>query len=846
MADSISFMDDPANPERLHGTNYNAADMHGSFARSREQETLQRWAMQNNPITQSLQSAILRLINTTQGQAFGPNAGYRDMIPGHVSSMLAAQVGNAFSSPGQMMWGLQSAIANGNMRMSGPDGMMFSGGRGFQNRVAQDFFQSYMQERPFGSNGFKNSRIGEQLLPSLTQRGVFAGMDVSLGGDGQLTDGTKRSMKGVIDESTKMLREVGEVFGTDDIAVLMSEAERITGLVASNRANVGRMKDRLTSLRDTATVLGMNPAALMKFTEASGLSMAQNFMEAGMSPEQANRTGKFLAGNFVRQSGMAKAEYDLQRADALKRGIMLPEKEMPEFQKNLEAQFGASLSEVGSAEFIAAQLQLQNNQNLTPEQRKSLQGAIDTYADASNKQEWAASARSRLNESGVGSLSEFFRYHNFSDLSEAGQTEFGDKFFSGSKAADAKVTNIMNRARSMGGLKKNGKYIGKDREKNLSNTLAALLSSFDPETRNRVVAALQESPEAAAALISGGGLEKFLPAGMTAEDFATGASADADLLKNINAQDFGEGTTASRQSQSQFKQKEQAMRLERAIYANDSAKLPSFGENFLAGFMQYVDPSDAKVIDAAISKGGGDLLRTKISKNGGIELDKETAKKLIATFSNSGADAYKALGLKPDAGIEDFIMRASTSEGLTGLLKEGEGKTLTQLGITQLQELMTKSGITADAEGGLKFKDAAAHMDFMTKAGLLNDRELGDLPKEISKDSLAQPGGVGRLRDAVLKTKRGKKMLDDGSVIWGDGSLREDWQRNANGEAFEWFNDASNTPASRTAASLPLVKDRGADEARKRAESGASTPRTLHVATMIVSSVQRSGAGAAI
>lgn len=839
---NFSLMDDAAVPDRLHGTNFSAAEMQGSFLFSRDQAERSRMAALSSPVTQSALTAILSMLNRTQQTAFGPNASVLDRTAGHIAAAGAMHISNTFSNPSQMLWGLQNAVAGGGMSMGNPaGGMSWVGDRNTQMRVADSMLGSVMQAMPFGTNGFSNARIGQQLLPSLTQRGMFANMDVSLNSAGEISDGTKRQMEDIIESSTSTLKILGEVFGTDDITRLISETERITGTVLDSKRSIESAGTRLKGLLDTSLALGINPAAAMKFVEASGMNMAQGLMEKGMDPRGALRVGAAVSTASFEDTGLAWEQHRRASQWAAANGMWMPQKDQQQFQEEHKAQMMQAFKDPGMNEAFAAMITLQDNPNLSADQRTQLESLLSSYSGAEDKKAWAKSAKESLKGLGVD-VAKVHRYNSFDDLSDDNMNAFMGKVVSGAPSMSKPIANLMKKAEGKGIL--NGvSDLGA-----VQNMVGTMMTSFNMPDQAAILQAATEGKDVTEVLRSRG-LEKFLPEGMSGADFASnlGAPGIADAVRGVLAgQGRVPGVVVSRQTRADMQSKKDARAIEKATA--DNAPSPDDQYGVLKGILGYTPKSDTNALNWAVATGDRRLMTLDINEAGGLKLDENSAAGLMNLMSESGVSAYSALGLPYGASMKDVATAAGTHQGLASLLRASEGKALTRLGMTGLQKALTESGVGVGGDGSLSFETSEDYGNFLAKSGLLNDRSADNpFPEDkLSKEMLERPGAMKVLIEEIGKTKTGSRMMNDKKIIFAPDTVRDD-AFNVLGLPTlpeDPFRDGMSTDSTTKPGQSALG---GAAEAKERAGTPSPDHKVVRVTTLVVENYNpKAGAGTAL
>ncbi len=204
--------------------------------------------------------------------------------------------------------GAYAAAASGmgiNGRIMAGDGPLVQQmAKSLYSSVSSRFFTGSGAQLPGMTSGLNRDQLGG-LMSIMGSQGAFRDMDLgklTMGSNGQPSVSTNptqiNQFISTIKNGAKALGAIMDVYGDASVSELFSKAQQITGLNFANPQNAQVMAQRLTSLRRTGQMFGID-AQTMFDASKMGISMAQSM---GMTGHLAAFSATSSAENAARLS----------------------------------------------------------------------------------------------------------------------------------------------------------------------------------------------------------------------------------------------------------------------------------------------------------------------------------------------------------------------------------------------------------------------------------------------------------------------------------------------------------------------------------------------------------------
>lgn len=772
---------------------------------------------------------IAGLSNGTQSQR---NLGYALATGG---GMLAAHGWLGGGSSWDAMQGVYQGLGTGGFRISGMSPGVSDrlvGGGGVTGGFAQDAYASFedhfyrgLSPRMGRTHGLNRSDLG-QVWEGLSNRGAFAGMNIGTletmtsdsimagrmnaidSGNTRLLEEFNKLKPGDIrrsisesdmDKVNKMvetaadsLASVRSLFGNQSMSVLMSEAERISGMSFSGTSNIRQIKSRVEGIQSLANAYGMDPRGMAE----------ADFATSGLTATyMAQRLGNRPGDNF----GMAAAATPILMSSAL--AISSDSKEAA----NIAAAQGRYLAPVDTRQILDYKAQVMA-EGLTYE---STMVASMYAAENLNLGEVANSSLRDLRQKLAATTDPNERQKIRQAMRQTVLNASGGRIDTTELTGKLGTSRMLNNITQQGKQELSGIIDTLDTTKTVTsfdsireitgvNLSAAegfdFMSKFDAKTRDEIIAALngENAGESLKELINGktaagrvvgseverqAYIDKLLRLDRE-ERKATGLGLGAALsqVQTLAQSDPTLMGLTNKQSAAAGAHRVMMSKLHAGIFGKTPA---NYGLDTLIAMAveggSVVDDDLLTAVMEGRSGSGGDfegaLARGKINSEGGGDFTRHQFMKILDMAKQSGIDLYGVLGVESP---EDAVAKLSTPEGLA-----------------QLHSAATSAGMLFSLDrGGKGFKlasaasrsraDALAETMMQQKQELrMNQRGsllLGQTEEEYAASVAAVRDGKKGSEAALAETEFVSSRLADRIGILSQ--LATDDQEDATGDAF--------------------------------------------------------------
>lgn len=694
----------------------------------------------------------------TQGQR---NLGYALATGG---GMMAANGWLGGGSSWDAMQGVYQAMGSGGFRISGMSPGVSDrlvGGGGVTGGFAQDAYAAFenhfyrgLSPRTGRTHGLNRSDLG-QVWEGLANRGTFAGMslgtmetmtadsiragkqDAWITGNKRLEEEMSKLQPGdsrrkisesdiakvnkVVESAADSLASVRSLFGNQSMSVLMSEAERVSGMSFNNVSNMRQIKNRVEGIQSLANAYGMDPRGMAE----------ADFATSGLTATyMAQRLGNRPGDNF----GMAAAATPLLLSSAL--AISRDSKEA----SNIAAVHGRYLAPTDTREVLdykaqvmaegltyestmVASMYASENLGLGADTKESLRGLrqkLATTTDPNERQRIRQAMRQTvLDASGgridttelTGKLGTGRMLNNI--------TQLGKQDLSGIiEALDTtKTVTSFDKIRDISGVNLSAaegfdfmsKFDSKTRDAiitalNGENAVGDLEGIINGKTSaGRIVGSAKDQKDYIAKLLRMDGEERSktgIGLGDALSQVQALAQSDPSLMGLVNKQSAAEGAHSVMMA-----------KLHSGIFGKTPA---NFGlDTLIAMAVEGGSVVDDDLLATVMANNPGafkDALASgKINSDGGADISKSEFKKISTMAQASGIDLLSALGVNSMA---DARAKLKTPEGLA-----------------QLHSAATAAGMMFSLDrGGTSFKlasaDSRAEADALAESMMQQKQEL--------------------------------------------------------------------------------------------------------------------------
>ncbi len=711
----------------------------------------------------------------------GATVGMPASAAGYGAWTTAAAVG-ALHSPGVLMGGLfDAANGGGGLRVQGPTTNfqpLQTGGTGMAPWVAQQLFSQVEGRIGGGMNGYDTKRIGQELLPSMSNRGLMSGVTAQQTTDsaGQVTGldaSAGKMLTTKISAATETLAAMRDVFGDRHMGELAKQAEIITGMTfdASSADKLKKMGAQIRKITDVAQAMGTNAQELMDFTQRLGTGIAQDLMAGGMNATSASRAGSALAIDNIGAVAGTKQNYNQMRA-LLPNGADMPDITDQEFGEAARSRVAKGAAAPGSQQFVALQNVMLRNPNLSAQQKAKMQSMLSGFGAAKDKESWAQGVDGYL-KSAIGTDSaEISKVYGLGDVGQEGMSKWNSEFLAHSGVNKEAIQNLMQRGRLVGVLKK--EQMGEGMEK-LADTF---FSSFDANTQRGMLDAADQGKFKE--YVDKNNLAQFLPAGVSMSQFSGQLSGENRKalrgLMAVGADSAEAQAITNRQVNAGIAAGTNSAQADRIVngrnYKSGSSDFVQGVEGVLGlrDANNPIDQMDVAFRDAELRKG---LLNTHINEKGGLSINAQGAAQLQKT---TGMNLFTELGVKEgDYNALATALGTNKFQKVAGKFQSEKGGN-TQL-VSALDMSITQVGAAYDSNGNFTNLNDK-NINELLKANGLSAADFGiagaDNSTILKGLTEGHSGGTGMdLMRRALKGRGAHDRLKATNLVWANSDTLE-------------------------------------------------------------------------